>query len=224
MDVRSEAGGDSVAIDPPPAVAPLEIYLLGLVDFDDIQRLQRRLVYDLGERETGGGALILCEHPPTISVGRSGSRAHIVPDDDDCGAGGSGRTLGEPRRRLRPSPARATRRLPGLPLAALGLDLRRYMDGPHPALIAALGEFELKGRRAAIIRAFSWAIAGGLGRPGGEPLDCLSWIYLERVDVPWSRSRRSTSPAQVAGRSSTARPRWSRVASGPPRWPRSARR
>ena len=25
---------------------------------------------------------MLCEHPPTISVGRSGSRAHIVPDDD----------------------------------------------------------------------------------------------------------------------------------------------
>src|SRR3954469_25207423 len=60
---------------------PLEIYLLGEVDFDDAQKLQRRLVYDLGERT--GGALILCEHPPTISVGRSGSRAHIRPDDDE---------------------------------------------------------------------------------------------------------------------------------------------
>ena len=58
---------------------PLEIYMLGLVDFEDAQRLQRRLVYDLGER--GGSALVLCEHPPTISVGRSGSRSHIAPDD-----------------------------------------------------------------------------------------------------------------------------------------------
>ena len=65
---------------PTSAVPPLETYLLGLVDFEDAQRLQRRLVYDLGERP--GGALILCEHPPTISVGRSGSRMHIVPDDE----------------------------------------------------------------------------------------------------------------------------------------------
>ena len=61
---------------PSPESSPLEIYMLGLVDFEEVQQLQRRLVYDLGER--GGASLILCEHPPTISVGRSGSRAHIV--------------------------------------------------------------------------------------------------------------------------------------------------
>src|SRR5271155_682802 len=59
---------------------PLGVYVLGLVDFSEVQQLQRRLVYELGE--SGGAALILCEHPPTISVGRSGSRAHIVPDDE----------------------------------------------------------------------------------------------------------------------------------------------
>ena len=30
---------------------PLEIYMLGLVDFVEVQQLQRRIVYDLGERE-----------------------------------------------------------------------------------------------------------------------------------------------------------------------------
>ena len=69
---------------PSPDPPPLEVYLLGLVDFEDVQQLQRRLVYDLGER--GGAALVLCEHPPTISVGRSGSRAHILPDDDELRA------------------------------------------------------------------------------------------------------------------------------------------
>ena len=59
---------------------PLEVYMLGLVDFSEVQQLQRRIVYELGEQ--GGAVLILCEHPPTISVGRSGSRAHIGPDDD----------------------------------------------------------------------------------------------------------------------------------------------
>src|SRR5947199_7250504 len=69
-----------ITMTPSPLPPPLEVYLLGLVDFDDAQRLQRRLVYDLGER--GGAALVLCEHPPTISVGRSGSRVHILPDDE----------------------------------------------------------------------------------------------------------------------------------------------
>src|SRR4029077_2351725 len=52
---------------PPP---PLAGYLLGLVDFDEVQQLQRRQVYDLGEH--AGAALVLRQHPPTISVGRSG--------------------------------------------------------------------------------------------------------------------------------------------------------
>ncbi len=64
---------------PEPVKPPLEVYLLGTVDFDEMQLLQRRLVFEHGERE--GATLVLCEHPPTISVGRSGSRAHIVPDD-----------------------------------------------------------------------------------------------------------------------------------------------
>ena len=72
-----------------PQPPPLEVYMLGLVDFDDAQQLQRRLVYDLGER--GGAALILCEHPPTISVGRSGSRApHRRPTTTSSGPSASG--------------------------------------------------------------------------------------------------------------------------------------
>src|ERR1700727_1717969 len=65
---------------PTPQLPTLEVYMLGLVDFSELQQLQRRIVYELGEQ--GGAALILCEHPPTISVGRSGSRAHIVADDE----------------------------------------------------------------------------------------------------------------------------------------------
>src|SRR5438045_8907145 len=65
---------------PTPALPPLEVYMLGLVDFAEVQQLQRRMVYDLGEQ--GGAVLLLCEHPPTISIGRAGSRAHIAPDDE----------------------------------------------------------------------------------------------------------------------------------------------
>jgi lipoyl(octanoyl) transferase len=130
---------------PTPATeAPtLEVYLLGLVDFDEAQRLQRRLVYDLGER--GGGALILCEHPPTISVGRAGSRIFIVPDDDALRAHnvkvrwvnrGGGCVL----------------HLPGqlsayvtLSLERLSLDLQTYLDRLHRAILGVLSEFDLQG-------------------------------------------------------------------------------
>jgi len=128
---------------PPPLPPPLEIYMLGLVDFEDAQRLQRRLVYDLGE--CGGSALVLCEHPPTISVGRSGSRAHIAPDDEALRSHGvkvhwvnrgGGCVL----------------HLPGqlaayfaLPLGPPGPDLKHYLDGLQNAVVGVLDEFELKG-------------------------------------------------------------------------------
>src|SRR4051794_23321073 len=128
---------------PTPPPPPLEIYLLGLVDFEDVQRLQRRLVYDLGEG--GGGALVLCEHPPTISVGRSGSRAHIRADDDE---------LRERAIRVHwvNRGGGCVLHLPGqvvgylaLPLRPLGLDLRGYLDRLHEAIIATLAEFDLRG-------------------------------------------------------------------------------
>ena len=129
----------------PAAAPPLEIYLLGLVDFDDIQQLQRRLVYDLGDLENGGGALILCEHPPTISVGRSGSRAHILLDDDEL------RGRGIPIRWINRGGG-CVLHMPGqlvgylaLPLTAAGLDVRGYLDGLHRMLVEVLSEFDLEG-------------------------------------------------------------------------------
>jgi lipoyl(octanoyl) transferase len=134
-----------VAMKPLSAVAPLEIYLLGLVDFDEIQQVQRRLVYDLGDREGGGGALILCEHPPTISVGRSGSRAHILLDDEEL------RSRGVAVRWVNRGGG-CVLHLPGqlvgylaLPLMATGLDIHRYLDRLHRVLVEVLREFDLEG-------------------------------------------------------------------------------
>jgi lipoyl(octanoyl) transferase len=128
---------------PPSPVSPLEVYLLGLVEFEDVQALQRRLVYEFGERE--GGALILCEHPPTITVGRSGSRAHIRADDEELRAWGV-------RVRWVNRGGGVVLHLPGqitayaiLPLAPLGLDVRGFVDGLHQAILDTLGEFDLSG-------------------------------------------------------------------------------
>lgn len=123
--------------------SPLRVYLLGLVDFDDAQRLQRRLVYDLGE--SAGGALVLCEHPPTISVGRSGSRAHIRLDDDQLRARGirvhwTNRGGGC----VVHTPGQLNAYL-ALPLEPEGRNLSQFVEGLQRALIATLAEFDLKG-------------------------------------------------------------------------------
>lgn len=128
---------------PSPLPSPLEVYMLGVVDFEDAQRLQRKLVYDLGE--SGGGSLVLCEHPPTISVGRTGSRNHIAADDEEL------RSLGIKVHWVNRGGG-CVLHLPGqltgylaLPLAPLGFDLSRYIHGIHEAIVGVLDEFELHG-------------------------------------------------------------------------------
>jgi lipoyl(octanoyl) transferase len=128
---------------PTPELPPLEVFTLGLVDFMEVQRLQRRVVYDLGEED--GSVLILCEHPPTVSVGRSGSRAHIVPDDDTLQSmgikvhwvnRGGGCVLHVPGQLAA---------YVALPIARFGLTLQAYLDGLYTAIQGVLDEFDLAG-------------------------------------------------------------------------------
>src|SRR5712691_2702948 len=65
--------------------AALQVYLLGLVEFESALVLQRRLAYQVaGDRD--GAVLFLCEHPPLITVGRQGSRAHILCEPEELRA------------------------------------------------------------------------------------------------------------------------------------------
>src|SRR5262245_22522844 len=56
---------------------PVHIHLLGVVDFEDCLSLQRRLAYDALTRGDGRIVVLLCKHPPIITIGRSGSRADV---------------------------------------------------------------------------------------------------------------------------------------------------
>jgi len=60
-----------------PLTGALEVYLLGLVDFDAALALQERLMREVAGYDDGRGALLVCEHPPLITVGREGSRTEI---------------------------------------------------------------------------------------------------------------------------------------------------
>jgi lipoyl(octanoyl) transferase len=52
-------------------------HLMGCVDFDDCQSLQRRLAYDAVTRGDGRIAVLICEHPLLVTIGRNGSRGHV---------------------------------------------------------------------------------------------------------------------------------------------------
>jgi lipoyl(octanoyl) transferase len=132
-----------VTMRPTPELPALEVYMLGLVDFLEVQQLQRRIVYELGE--SGGAALILCEHPPTISVGRSGSRAHILPDDEALqGLGVRVFYVNRGGGCILHVPGQLAAYL-ALSLDLLGLNLQQYIDRLHSIILGVLEEFDLTG-------------------------------------------------------------------------------
>lgn len=64
----------------------LLVHMLGTVDFDSALYLQERLVYELADRSDRMGGLLICEHPPLVTIGREGSRADLPPDLHDLEA------------------------------------------------------------------------------------------------------------------------------------------
>jgi lipoyl(octanoyl) transferase len=129
---------------PFPAIAEstLQVYLLGSVDFADMLQFQRRLVYEVsGDRSRA--VLVLCEHPPVVSIGREGSREHIGYSPSELDAfewpvrwvnRGGGCLLHLPGQLAV---------YPILPLDRLGLDLQGYLDRLHAALLDALTKMEV---------------------------------------------------------------------------------
>jgi lipoyl(octanoyl) transferase len=123
----------------------LRVYLLGSVEFEAALTLQRTLVFQVsGERQSA--ALVLCEHPPLITVGRDGSPAHIRYDLDDL--------------RTRRWPVRWVNRgggcllhLPGqlaiypiVPLVGQGLGVAAYLERLHRLIVATLDDFGVPAR------------------------------------------------------------------------------
>jgi lipoyl(octanoyl) transferase len=122
----------------------LQVYLLGSVDFEVALALQRRLVFEIaGNRSTA--ALILCEHPPLITVGRQGSWAHILCDREELRARGwRVRWVNRGGGCLLHMPGQ-TAIYPILALDRLGMGVQDYLDRLHAVLVTLLDDFSIRG-------------------------------------------------------------------------------
>jgi lipoyl(octanoyl) transferase len=122
----------------------LQTYLLGVVEFEAALALQRRLVFEVaGDR--GRAALILCEHnPPLITVGRHGSRAHLLCGPEELRARQwSVRWVNRGGGCLLHLPGQLAI-YPVLPLDRLGLGLEAYLKRLQEVLVATLDDFGVR--------------------------------------------------------------------------------
>jgi lipoyl(octanoyl) transferase len=127
------------------AESVLQVYMLGLVEFEAALALQRRLVYQVtGDRNSA--ALIICEHPPLITVGREGSWSHLYCGPEELQARrwrvrwvnrGGGCLLHVPGQLAF---------YPILPLNHFGLGLQSYIDRLGTVIQALLGDFDVRGQ------------------------------------------------------------------------------
>ena len=65
------------------ASSTLEVFLLGKVDFPSALGLQARILDQIAARTDTHGIVLVCEHPPTISIGREGSFADVLVEREE---------------------------------------------------------------------------------------------------------------------------------------------
>jgi lipoyl(octanoyl) transferase len=176
---------------PPESDLSLQAYLLGQVDVEALLHVQRFLHFEIcGQRDHG--ALILCEHPPFVSVGRHGSRAHLAFDAAEL-----------PWRSL---PVRWTPRgggcwlhLPGqlaiyaiFPLDRLGLKVHGFVERLGHTIAAVLGDFDIK----ADVQAANGGVFVGRRMAAGLGVAVRDWVSAYGAclniepDLVWYRSVR----------------------------------
>jgi lipoyl(octanoyl) transferase len=66
-----------------PESSSLDVFLLGTVDLGSAIELQDRLRRDVIGRTDSHGAILVCEHPPSITIGREGSFADVLVDPSE---------------------------------------------------------------------------------------------------------------------------------------------
>jgi len=121
----------------------LQAYLLGPVEFGAALDLQRLLAYQVaGDR--GQAAVILCEHPPLITIGRQGSQTHVQLEPEELQVRGwRVRWVNRGGGTLLHLPGQMAI-YPILPLDRLGLGINQYLVRLESVLSAVLDDFTVR--------------------------------------------------------------------------------
>ena len=125
----------------------LHLLRLGRIGYQDALDIQLRIVERMKATEPDDAVLLLLEHEPVVTIGRSGSVEHLLVSPEelarrgvelhessrggDITYHGPGQLVGYPIVRL----------------AAAGRDVHRFLRGVEAVLIAALGRFGIEARR-----------------------------------------------------------------------------
>jgi lipoic acid synthetase len=125
----------------------LTIYQLDTVGYEEALALQRRVMAEYAQSLEDAGTLILLEHPPILTIGRSGTAKNILVSEQelqragvrvvetnrggDVTYHGPGQIVGYPI----------------LPLAFHGKDVHSYLRRLEAFLIATLWEYGIKAER-----------------------------------------------------------------------------
>ena len=125
----------------------VEAYLLGQVDFDACLALQQWLVYEASGRADGQITLLVCEHPPLVTIGRLGSRAHVHMTPAELTSRrlevrwvnrGGGCLLHAPGQLAI---------YPVVPLEDHELSVGQYLERLHTGLLRTLADLRIEGHR-----------------------------------------------------------------------------
>lgn len=157
----------------------LEVYLLGLVDFESAVFLQERLAYEISGRDDAQGGLLICEHPPMVTIGREGSRSHLLAEPGEFIARQmETRWLNRGGGCVVHAPGQLAV-YPIVPLDRLGLGLSEYRHRLEQSLINTCGELHVPAYR----RDDEAGVFSRIGQIGFIGASVRSWVSMHGMFV-----------------------------------------
>lgn len=137
----------------------LDVYLLGLVDFESCVALQELILREIADRDDCFGVVLVCEHLPLLTIGREGSHAHISAEVEEFASREiSTRWINRGGGCLVHSPGQIAF-YPVLPLRRIGMGLTEYRHALEETLLRVSGELRISAVRSS-------GMPGIVGRTG----------------------------------------------------------
>ena len=130
-------------------MATCHVLRIGRIRYQPALDVQLRIVERIKETEAADAVLLLLEHSPAITIGRSGRDEHLLAAGDDLARRGLERHRSSRGGDVTYHGPGQIVGYPILRLAGVRRDVHRYLRSLEAVLIAALKRFGIEGQRAA---------------------------------------------------------------------------